>query len=255
MGDTLTIYGGSFFDPILELMAVDSDLNPPSVLHLVGRLVTADSMAGTFEWSWDRCEEEGIWYLVRSSPDTGAAFANIVGFAYRQESMSGVESFANLFWQINEVSISGATISVNGVPLTDYGDGFYSTQLGAITVVPSGDYFFNIFHPEYGSTTRTAHVPSDYAVTSPVEGAVIPRGQNLIVTFTQASNATFYDAYLQANEAYTWMPAPATSLNLSGTNIQTAGEDVLHVKAVCGDYQTFTGFFGINGKAINVTVQ
>lgn len=262
MGDTLTIYEGSFFDPILELQASSSftdSLEPPSVLHLLGTLGSADSMAGTFDWWWDRCLDEGIWDLVRSEPDTGAAFAGIMAVAYRREDMDEVMSWVYVEWEIDEVDISGATISVNGVPLTDYGDGFYGAQTGALTVVPGEDYIFNIFHPDYGSTTRTAHVPGAYTVTSPLQGAVVPMGQDLVVSFTQASDATFYDAYFQMNPAGGITTAPATLLMISGIGIQTSGADVLDFEAACGDYDqwthTFTGFYGVNSKSINVTVQ
>jgi len=259
MGDTLTIYEGSFFDPILELTAIDSDITPPSKLHLMGTLASADSMAGTYDWWWDRCLDEGIWDLKRMESDTGVAFASIFGIAYRLENISGAIGFAFVAWEINDIGIPGATISVNGVPLTNTGDGFYSTQAGALTVVPGGDYVFNIFHPDYGSTTRTAHVPGVYTVTSPLQGAVIPMGQDLTVTFTPAPDAVFYNAYLEMNQAYSVTVAPATSLFLSGSGIQTPGADVLDFEAACGDYdqwmETFTGFFGVNAKAINVTVQ
>lgn len=256
MGDTLTIYEGSFFDPILELTAIDSEITPPSKLHLMGMLASADSMAGTFDWWWDRCLDEGIWDLVRMESDTGLAFASIFGVAYHCEQATGTLDIVLVGWVINDVGISGASISVDGVLLTDHGDGYYSVQMA---VVPGADYVFDIVHPDYGSTTRIAEVPGQFTITSPVQGAVIPRGQDLVVTFTQASEATFYDSWLANNNAHGVALAPGTSLTLPGTQIQQSGPDVLDLEAVNGDYSqwqtTFTGFFGINAREIDVTVQ
>jgi hypothetical protein len=256
MGDTLTIYEGSFFDPILELTAIDSDITPPSKLHLMGTLASADSMTGTYDWWWDRCLDEGIWDLKRMESDTEVAFASIFAVAYHLEEATGTMGLFFAGWVIDDVGISGATISVDGIPLTDHGDGYYSLQT---TVAPGADYVFDIFHPDYGSTTGIAKVPGQFMVTSPVQGAVIPRGQDLVVTFTSASEATFYDAWLSNNNAHGVALAPATSLTLPGTQIQQSVADVLELEAINGDYvlwsQTFTGFFGINAKEINVTVQ
>jgi hypothetical protein len=259
MGDTLTIGEGLFFDPILELTAIDSGVDPPSELHLMGMLTSADSMAGTYDWWWDRCLDEGLWNVVRSEPDTGQALADILGVVYHQEEASGTMSAAYIHWEHQGVPITGATASVNGMSLIDYGGGFYALMTGQITVVPGEDYVFNISHPDYGGTTGTARVPGEFTVTSPHQGVVIPRGQSLQVSFTQAQYATFYDAWFQVNDAFEVAIAPATSLVLPGTQIQTPGPDVLEVEAICGDFQqweaTYTGFYGVHGKAINVTVQ
>ncbi|MFH1011175.1 MAG: hypothetical protein V1784_08075 [bacterium] len=259
MGDTLRISEGSFFDPVIMITALDSTEGGPSTLCLFGILTAEDSMAGTCDWWWARCFGEESWYLAPEEPDTGNVFSGILAMAYRREGVSVTVSMASLYWMIGDSGVSGATVSVNSVPLIDAGGGFYVTVPGALNVIPGGDYVFNIFHPVHGSTLGTARVPGEFTVTSPFPGGIIPRGQPFVVTFAQAVDANFYTAMLDINTAFGVAVAPATSLVLPGAGIQTAGADVLEFEAMNGDYtrwqETNTGYFGVNAKAIDVTVQ
>ncbi|MBM3324886.1 MAG: hypothetical protein FJY66_04385, partial [Calditrichaeota bacterium] len=105
MGDTLRIYEGSFFDPILEVIAIDSNIDFPHVppkLCLLGVLESSDSMAGTYDWWWDRCFGEGTWYLKTDEPDTGNVFAGILAMAYRREGATVTVSMASVYWAIGD---------------------------------------------------------------------------------------------------------------------------------------------------------
>lgn len=262
MGDTLTISEGFFFDPIIELTAIDSGVVPPSTLHLVGTLVTADSAAGAYHWWWWGANYDwGSWHLTRAVeelPDT-SVFSGILAVVYVREGTPLTISAASVYWQIDGEGVSGATITVDGVPLQDLGNGSYLTAPGAITVVPGEEYTFDISHPEYGNTSGTAQVPGNFTVTSPLPDAVVPVGEDLVVTFTEAAGATFYTAMLYTNAAVEVVQAPTTSITLPGSDIQTPGDDVLEVEAMRGDYShweaTHTGYFGLVGKTVNVTVQ
>ncbi len=265
MGDTLVITEGFFHEPIFEVTAIDSGTFPPSRLILLGTLGADDSLAGAFDWWWARCFDEGFWHLERGTPEPPdtpdtSVFEGILAGIYvcTGEGPWTAMSMAYVDWRIDGVGVSGATITADGVTLEEFFDGAYITP-ESFDAFPGEEFTFNISHPEYGNTSGTARVPGDFTVTSPLPDATVPVGEDLAVTFTEASGATFYTATLQENDAFISVPAPATSITLPGSGIQTPGDDVLGVEAIQGDYSRWqenqTGYFGLLCKSVSVTVQ
>lgn len=263
--DTFTISDGSFQEPIIAISAADSTGELPITMVLGGLLVTADSATGTYNFIWEGGSDAGTWDLVRTingdpePPDTGDAFSGLVGVVYIREGIFLSASGASVYWEIEGEGVTGATITVNGITVQELGSGSYLTMAGALTVVPGEEYTFSVYHPDYGSTSGTAQVPGDFDVTAPLPDSVITMGEDLVVTFTESTGATFYTAMLEGNSAFGSTEAPATSITLPGSDIQTAGDDVLEVEAMWGDYNLWqesgTGYFGLYGKVVTVTVQ
>jgi hypothetical protein len=261
MGDTLVITEGFFHDPIYEVTAIDSGTFPPARLILLGTLGADDSLAGGYDWWWDRCFDEGFWHLERATvepPDT-SVFSGILGVVFIREGSLVTSRGASVYWQIGGIGVTGASVTCGGAQLQDLGSGYYMTLPGALNVIPGAEYAFNISHTAHGSTSETVRVPSDFSVTSPEPDAVISVGEDLVVTFTTSANANFYTAMFDVNAVFRAVPAPIGTITLPGSGIQTTGADILEVEAMRGNIDLWqgsgTGFFGLVGKTVNVTVQ
>lgn len=261
MGDTLVITEGFFHDPIFEVTAIDSGTSPPARLILLGTLGADDSLAGGFDWWWDRCFDEGFWHLERTTvgPQDTGVFSGILGVVFVKHTNLEIRSGASVHWQIDGEGVTGATITFNGGLVPETGDGYYMAIFDTSCAVPGEDYIFNISHPDYGNAMGTVRVPGFFMVTSPGMEEVIPQGEDLQVTFTEASEATFYTAQLNTNPAFGIVAAPASMITLAGTDIQTSGMDMLEVEAVRGDMyrwqETQTGYFGLHSNALLVEVE